>query len=940
MHETDGEPLKGVTLRDVNIKTALVIPDNNEGVETILRLQTGTGKAQWHFFAVESLIDCVWTVHCEGRISAVHEPFISARTPVVESALSQRVSSERWYSAFDRVGFYYGRTFRQLLSTRTDGSVHHAAGDINITDSSGVMQGESRYLVHPTTIDACLHLIMISVHAGKHKEMPWGVVATRIEEFTLFPAEQNAASVGHAVAWTNDHDGREFITNIQLKGADGTTILGIKNLICMKYDAAVPASTLEGVTGPEPFSVVSWKPDVMTLTSKSLERTCPRASGNDSRLGEIVELIAHRQHIRKLLICGSPGYQTIEAVLTALPKTMTVTLAFDGEQELHLSAAASARALVKTLPDSTDNWVQATDGPHDLVILDYRDHEPRGLADTLVPLVQDEGWLVGFMNQYSQAPSKSLDLGQHFALLKSEPHIVRKTFQNGAITILSLHGSSHIRSSILAASVEYTVQEESLEHFSPEQDLRVVIDDTANTLYSAICSDARVFEALQRILTSSIRTLWLTQGVRQGQSASAGMAEGLLRTIRSEQAAARIALLDIDQGEMPQDVGSAIIEKLETADTKASGRDTEFWLHEGVLHIPRVYPHHGLNQTDHQFEERLLPRNSSLKAEIIDNQLVLRPCDPSTRLLNDEVEVQIQASEIQPSVSGTQLLVCGNIIRAGSSIDKTLVGSRIITFSYDGLKTKVCTSAYPVVDGDEDRSPEARISALLPLYPVFNLCLFRNNMAKNDFLVALPGPRSYVAMTTRLARAMGWKLKVIVDSWEDKQKYILQYGLGPDQLLLSNHVETIISVLYEQSRDSHSGIVNIIAHDLSPLAEEFWRCVPAFCRFMITEKSNAVAPDPLPFGRGAAFIPAHLKALRTSPKSVAGLLTLSLQVLKAYPDVALLETQGSIRILDFADAGDSLTNPEQCNEAAIVRFGYGESQVKVNWYQTFYLYMI
>ena len=917
MHETDGEPIKGVTLRDVDIKTALVIPDNNDGVEIILGLQTGTGKAQWQFFAVESLIDGVWTVHCEGRISVVYEPFISAKTPVVESALSQRVSGERWYSAFDRVGFYYGKTFRQLLSTRTDRSVHHATGNINILDSSGVMPGESRYLVHPTTIDACLHLIMISVHAGKHKEMPWGVVATRIEELILFPAEQNAALVGHAVAWTDDHDRRQLNTNVQLKGADGTTLLGIKNLTCMKYDAAVPASTLEGVTGPEPFSVVSWKPDIMPLASQSFEQTCLRASGNDSRLGEIVELIAHRQHIRKLLICGSPGSETIEAILTALPKTMTVTLAFDGEQELYLSSAASARALVKTLLDSTDNWVQATDGPHDLVILDCWDHEPRGLADGLVPLVQDEGWLVGFMNQYSQAPSKSLNLGQHFALIKSEPHTVRKNFRNGAITILSLHGSSHIRSSILAASVENTVQEKSLEHFSPEQDLRVVIDDTEDSLYSAICSDARVFEALQRILTSSIRTLWLTQGVRQGQSASAGMAEGLLRSIRSEQAAARIALLDIDHGEMPQDVGSAIIGKLETADTKASGRDTEFWLHAGVLHIPRLYPHHGLNQTDSQIEERLLPRDFSLKAEIIDSQLVLRPCDRRTRLLDDEVEAQIQASELQPIVSGTQLLVCGNIMRVGSFVDKTLIGSRIVTFSYDGLETTVRTSAYAVVDGDDDRSSEALISTLLPLYPVVNLCLFRNSMAEKDFLVSLPGPWSYVATITRLAKAMGWKLKVIVDSCGEKQDCVLQYGLAPDQVLLSNDVETIISVVHEQCRDSHSGTVNITAHDFFPLAEEIWRCVPAFCRFMITENSNAAAPDPLPFGRGAAFIPAHLKALRTSPKSVAGLLKLSLQVLKAYPDVSLLETKSSTRILDFADASESFIHSEQCNEAAV-----------------------
>ncbi|KAL8881532.1 MAG: hypothetical protein Q9198_001277, partial [Flavoplaca austrocitrina] len=407
------------------------------------------------------------------------------------------------------------------------------------------------------------------------------------------------------------------------------------------------------------------------------------------------------------------------------------------------------------------------------------------------------------------------------------------------------------------------------------------------------------------------------------------MAEGLLRTIRSEQAAARIGLLDIDHGEMPRDVGSAIIGKLETADTKASGRDTDFWLHQGVLHVPRVYPHHGLNHTDNQIEERLLPRDLSLKAEIMDDQLVLRPCDGPIQLLVDEVEVQILASEIQPSVSGTQLLVCGNIIRVGSSVDKTLLGSRIVTFSYDGLKTVVCTSAYAVVDGNEDRAPEALISTLLPLYTVVNLCLFRNNMAENDCLVSLPGPRTYVAMITRMAKAMGWKINVVVDSCEEKQDCILQYGLTPDQVLLSDHVETIINVVHEQFRESHSGTVNIIVHDFSPLAEEIWRCVPAFCRFLITETANAVAPDPLPFGRGAAFIPAHLKALRTSPKSVAGLLKLSLQVLKAYPDVSLLETKNSTRILDVADAGDSLIHSEQCNEAAILRFGYGESQVKI-----------
>ena len=285
MYETEGRSFEGVTLRDVDIKTALVIPDNNDGVETILRLQKPTDGSDWHFFAVESLADGAWTVHCEGRVSASHKPVISKETPVAESALTQRVSGKRWYNAFDRVGFYYGKTFQQLQFARTDRSVHHATGDVTVVESSSVMQGESRYLIHPSTVDACLQLIIISIHAGKHKEMPWGVVPTHIEELSIFPVELNPSSTGHAVAWTDGHNEREFNTNVRLTSSDGRLLLDIKNLTCITYDAALPAGKLEGGAGSEPFSIASWKPDIKTLRSDVFERLWPSISSGAERLG-------------------------------------------------------------------------------------------------------------------------------------------------------------------------------------------------------------------------------------------------------------------------------------------------------------------------------------------------------------------------------------------------------------------------------------------------------------------------------------------------------------------------------------------------------------------------------------------------------------------------------------------------------------------------------
>lgn len=98
---------------------------------------------------------------------------------------------------------------------------------------------------------------------------------------------------------------------------------------------------------------------------------------------------------------------------------------------------------------------------------------------------------------------------------------------------------------------------------------------------------------------------------------------------------------------------------------------------------------------------------------------------------------------------------------------------------------------------------------------------------------------------------------------------------------------------------------------------------------MVSDISREAAPDPLPLTRGANFKFANLKALRTSPKSAARLLELSLRMLKNYPDIFMGGSDGSIKVVDVADASDSLSHAEGRNEASVVCFDYGESQVKI-----------
>lgn len=929
MHETEQRPFEGVTLRDVDIKTALVVPDRDEGVETIFSLQKLTDALDWYSFVVESLTDGAWTVHCEGKISASHKHATSREIPVAESALTQRVSGKRWYNAFDRVGFYYGKTFQQLQLARTDRSVRHATGNVTVLESSGVMQGESRYLIHPSTVDACLQLIIISIHAGKHKEMPWGVVPTRIEELSLFPAGQNPSSTGHAVAWTNDHDERKFNTNVRLTGSDGRLLLDIKNLTCLTYDAALPAVGIEGGAGPEPFSIASWKPDIKTLVSDVFERLWPSISSDAERLVKLVELVCHRQPVGAVLVYGSPALETVETVLNVLPSSATITLGFDGEQKMHLSEKLEARAVVKTLPSSSEDWVQTTNGPHNLVLIDYSDHQPGTIPDALVPLVKDGGWLLGSSQEFSPRPRDSLQLGKQFALFKAKTYTNDTSSHPNNVTVLSLsrcESNPNLGEILSASSLDYTVHEKPITDFSPSEDPAVVIDDRTGTMFSSMSSDAQVFEAIKTVLTSGVRTLWLTRGVRQGKSASAGMAEGLLRAIRSEQAAARIVLLDIDSDETSQDVGKAILNKLEAADTKDSGHDTEFWLHKGVLHTLRVYPNESLNETEIQAQEKPLPEGLPLKIRTAEGRLLFESDQQGAAISDNEVEVQVLASELQESSPGSQLLVCGTIMRTGSSLDHSLVGRRVIAFAYDGLQTMVHTSAYAVLDEDKYASPEALLQSLSPLYPLVNLCLANSGLKQDDCVLSLPGPKHIVTTLTRLAKAMDWKLGVVVNTSEEKEQFISQLGLSPEQVIPSEDLEAVLAFVQEQCKTSYCGAVTVIAHDFSPLSKEVWRCIPASCRFKLSESLVEAAPDPLPFTRGASFIPISLKALRASPNSAVALLEQSLQVLKTYPDVSSGSSYGSIEVVNVAD---SYSHPERLKETSVVRFGYRESQVQV-----------
>jgi acyl transferase domain-containing protein len=897
VHEKDegeqAQPMRGITLRNVDIKTTLNIPDSeDEGIETLCTLQPAETPG-WYSFTIESYSgNDQWTNHCDGLIrvdsgsSSIRSAW-PARLPVDETGLGQRVSGKRWYDAFERVGFHYGPAFQQLQYARTDRGLQHAAGEVTVRESSGLIQGESRSLIHPSTVDACLQLIIVSIHSGKHKEMPWGVVPTRIEEVSMIIPDESDVSpaTGHAVAWTDAQEGRRFNTHVQLTGKGGQTLLEIKSLTCTAYEAALPLGADNA--GPlVPYSASIWKPDLSRLRPHQATRLFSEIDSK-SALEKLIELIAHRQPVTSVLLLGSSTTEAVDTTLTLLPSSAKVNIGYLGEEVPILSESAEGRVVLSALSGKPDEWdPEFTKEPVDVLIIDdlLTDID---ITKWLLPLLKDGGWLLGPNTESSSTFSSALTVGKHLALQKTvETPLVNGEVPRWPITLLSF--STECSQDLISAlqATGCAITHKPIVDFASEFNGHVVIDDTDGQFFSSL--NAESFGALKRLFAATVRIVWLTRGVQQGRSMVGGMAEGFLRVICSEQAASRIILLDCGDREKQDAVGHAVHELLLNADTKDSGCDREFWLNQGILHVSRVFSNKGLNRDLDDdaklsnLESSLLPEGALRKIRMIDGEIALEHVMQETEMAQDEVEIQVLAS--QETLANTNgIMIAGVISKKGTALDTSLVGKRAVAFVPGDLRTYVRATVFATLDEGVAANGEALLRTLGPLSKVADLTLNKTKVQAGDRVLALPGPQTTMRILARLGKKFGWDLAVVVRSQDERTHYDLLADFKDVRLLAADEIETLISHL--QVNQASENTSTVIAHDFTNLGHEVWRRIPACGRFLLSNSETApLSPDMVPFMRGAAFITVKAK---DTPSGY--LLERCARLIETYPDILFQE---------------------------------------------------
>lgn len=260
-------------LRNVLIKSALQIPENDTGVEVLTNLHASSGSPKWYEFQVSSVSEeGTWTEHASGLVS------ISSAVPTptrrLDEGINQRfIDVPNWYSHFTQAGLGYGPAFSKMLNLTSDPYKNVARASIHLNPAQAYFnQGpESHYLAHPASLDICHQLSLIAAHGGQTDQFKTAFIPVAIEEMVVWPGVRPQQEWGYCVAKGQRLGLRGAHASYQIFAEDGTPIAETTNLKCVSYDGGV------AIEKPETHEYLRlvWKPDISVLSNHQANNLFP-----------------------------------------------------------------------------------------------------------------------------------------------------------------------------------------------------------------------------------------------------------------------------------------------------------------------------------------------------------------------------------------------------------------------------------------------------------------------------------------------------------------------------------------------------------------------------------------------------------------------------------------------------------------------------------------
>lgn len=189
-----------------------------------------------------------------------------------------RCKYEAWNRLTRDLGFDFGPAFHCITEIRSDGKTHAASADMILKQECGLMQGESRYALHPGCIDSCLQILLPSIYAGRLEDVVCGTALTHFEEVSIWPPSPSQLSRSHASvnSWTPKRSNRTFVSSVQLVADDGELLADFVNVRATSYEAAIPQQ-LQDISSQDLYMQQEWTADTKYSEGVSSNLENPQA---------------------------------------------------------------------------------------------------------------------------------------------------------------------------------------------------------------------------------------------------------------------------------------------------------------------------------------------------------------------------------------------------------------------------------------------------------------------------------------------------------------------------------------------------------------------------------------------------------------------------------------------------------------------------------------
>lgn len=309
---------------------ALPLDDQERDVKILLALvEQKSDKASWHEFRISSVGNGTNQEHCRGLVGIIDvdahsESFLASKTrnpPDTHTnmrlaaadenllrPLEHSTPADSWYKAMAEVGYSFGPSFQRLVEVEAVAGqrTNRALVSFDYPQSS---HRQSRYPLHPASIDSCFQAGSASLYRGHRSEVSQLLLPAIVDELTIYsqvmePARGLAVAAAEFAGKGRKNDAKRYKSNVDVYDVNnGRLVFRLKGLHYHGLDAAIESHL------KHTYTRLGWAPDVTFLSAAQL-RECLGATATSEighsvdavrAIGQLTDLVAHKKGYVRLL---------------------------------------------------------------------------------------------------------------------------------------------------------------------------------------------------------------------------------------------------------------------------------------------------------------------------------------------------------------------------------------------------------------------------------------------------------------------------------------------------------------------------------------------------------------------------------------------------------------------------------------------------------------